>query len=91
MLAEAAPAKTTESAMVPAATMAVATAAAAPSRVRPPTDRKRLTAEAVTRAPGLWLGLWATAAIYGVLGIGTLLVLVHLARSNRDPSPEGVA
>jgi cytochrome bd ubiquinol oxidase subunit I len=46
------------------------------------------TAEAVSPAPGLYLGLYATLAIYAVLTVFTVVVLRRLAKAHDIPAPQ---
>jgi len=46
------------------------------------------TAEAVSPAPGLYLGLYATLAIYAVLTVFTVVVLRRLAKGHDIPAPQ---
>ncbi len=45
------------------------------------------TAEAVTKAPGIWVAFWITFAVYAVLTVGTIVVVRILASR---PLPEEV-
>jgi cytochrome bd ubiquinol oxidase subunit I len=48
------------------------------------------TAEAVSPAPGLYLGLFAVVAIYAVLTVFTVIVLRRLAGRHETPAPQDV-
>jgi cytochrome d ubiquinol oxidase subunit I len=48
------------------------------------------TADAVSPAPGLYLGFYAVLAIYLVLTALTVLVLRRLARRHETPAPQEV-
>lgn len=50
--------------------------------------RYMLTSEAVSPAPGLYLGFYATAAIYIILTVLTTIVLRRLAVSHAMPAPQ---
>ena len=46
------------------------------------------TADAVSPAPGLYLGFYAVVAIYAVLTAFTAYVLRRLARAHATPAPQ---
>jgi cytochrome d ubiquinol oxidase subunit I len=48
------------------------------------------TADAVSPAPGLYLGLFAVVGIYGVLTVFTVIVLRRLAGRHDTPAPQDV-
>jgi cytochrome d ubiquinol oxidase subunit I len=48
------------------------------------------TADAVSPAPGLWLGFWAVLAIYAVLTVLTAYVLRRLAGRHDTAAPQEV-
>jgi cytochrome bd ubiquinol oxidase subunit I len=48
------------------------------------------TADAVSPAPGLYLGLFAVVAIYAVLTVFTVVVLRRLASRHDTPAPQDV-
>jgi cytochrome d ubiquinol oxidase subunit I len=48
------------------------------------------TADAVSPAPGLYLGFYAVVAIYLVLTVLTVVVLRRLARTHTTPAPQDV-